>query len=688
LILEPLIAYIGPGAGIAVLGSFLAVLAGFLSAFFALLTWPLRAAWRWRRSRKARRRAQVKRVVILGLDGLDPGIVNELLKKNALPHLAALRDEGSYTPLGTTWPPLSPVAWSSFSTGANPGKHHIFDFLDRNPANYGGRISSIRIEPARRNLDLGPFRIPLSKPRFENLRKSKPFWKILGEAGIFSAVLRVPISFPPDKFYGVQLSAMCVPDLRGTQGTFFYFTEHGDEGLTSDGELGGERRRVTRDDKNIVHGTLLGPENPLRIDHKTTTLPFHISRDPKKNRTLLQIDGQKIPLPPNEFTDWFRVRFPLAPGIIARALFKCFLKSFDEPFELYATPLNIDPAKPIMPISHPKAYSVYLAKQLGDYATLGLAEDTWSVSEGIMTEEAFLQEAYSIDNERRQMFFDALETVPRGLVTCVFDAPDRIQHVFWRFHDENHPAQRDCDPEKIAAHKDTIRDMYRRMDKLVGETRKRIGNNTTLLVMSDHGFKNFRRGVDLNAWLLANGYLHLLNDVPASGKSYLEEVDWNRTRAYALGLAGIFINEQNRESNGIVAPGSEKENLVQELCQKLTSLQDNEHHTEAIHASMARESVYHGPYVEDAPDIIIGYQVGYRVSWDSAVGKCGPAIFADNTKAWSGDHCIHPHLVPGILFSNRNLPGKEHANIVDLAPTALELLGVEPPSFMDGKSLL
>ncbi len=677
----PTLAYIGPGAGIAVLGSFLAVLAGILSACFALVTWPIRTAWRWVRGRKARKNALVKRVVILGLDGLEPDLVDRLLEEGALPNLAALRDEGTYRRLGTTWPPLSPVAWSSFSTGANPGKHAIFDFLERDPQTYGPRISSVRIEPPRRHLTLGPFRIPLSRPRIDNLRRSKPFWNVLSDAGVFSAVLRVPITFPPDKFRGVQLSAMCVPDLRGTQGTFFYFTEEGDEGLTSDGELGGERVRVRRDGDS-VRGMLPGPQNPRREDASPVSMPFAVGPDKNGNGgAILKIDKQKIRLAPNQFTDWVRVRFPLSPMTKAGAVCRFFLKSLEPPFELYCTPLHIDPARPVMPISHPRNYSVYLAKQFGPYATLGLAEDTWSLSEGLMTENSFLQQAYDIDDERRNMFFDAIKRVRRGLVTCVFDAPDRIQHMFWRHQDGN------GDGETKDPHQDTVREMYVRMDALVGKTREMLGPKDALLVMSDHGFKTFRRGVDPNAWLLAHGYLRLKDGKSSSSKAYLEEVDWEHTTAYALGLAGIYINEKGREASGTVAPGEEKERLVAEICGKLTGLEDTGRQTEAIREAVPREKVYHGPYVAEAPDIIIGYRVGYRVSWDASVGKCGAEIFSDNQKAWSGDHCMHPDSVPGILFSNRPL-SDETPNIIDLGPTALELLGVTRPGYMDGKSLV
>lgn len=687
---EFVIGYIGPGAGIALAGSFLAVLIAMATALLGLITWPVRWMLRRWRGRRARHRRKVRRVVVLGLDGLDPLLVDEYLAQGLLPNLSRLKEQGTYARLGTSWPPLSPVAWSSFSTGTNPGKHNIFDFIARDPHTYGPQISSVRIRQPTRHLRCFGLQIPLGRPRWEALRKSKPFWNVLGEAGIFSAILRVPITFPPDRFYGVQLSAMCVPDIRGTQGTFTFLSENGvtnNNGNSSSaaGDLAGEQVEVCRRGETVT-GYLPGPSNPLREDCDQVYLPLHITRD-RRGRILVQVAGQKIQLEEGRFTGWQRLPFRLAPGVRVWGICRFYLRRF-APFELYATAVQIDPGKPLMPISHPKVYSIYLANQQGRFATLGLAEDTWSLSEGLMSEEAFLEAAYDIDRERQQMFFDTLRRVRQGVVACVFDAPDRIQHMFWRFHEQSHPA-RGSDPARIEANRHVIRDMYVRMDELVGKTLASLDHDTALIVMSDHGFKPFRRGVDLNAWLRDHGYLKLNGGVQVSKRRYLADVDWSQTRAYAVGLAGIFLNLRGRESHGIVSPGAESQQLVRELCEGLINLRDSEngHDAVAIREAVPREKVYHGPYVEGAPDIIVGYNVGYRVSWDAAVGKCGPVVFSDNTKAWSGDHCIHPALVPGVLFANRKL-NSDDARIIDIGPTVLDLLGVDTPAYMDGKSLV
>ncbi len=676
-------AYIGPGAGIALLGSFFAIFIAIVSAILMVIFFPFFLLYWAIRGRHKYAKAKVKRVVVLGLDGLEPTLAEKFMDEGLLPNLAKLREQGTYLRLGSTWPPISPVAWSSFSTGTNPGKHNIYDFIARTPS-YHPTISSVRMGQPRRKVKIGNYVIPLSKPTITPLRKSKPFWTVLGENGLTSCILRVPITFPPDKFKGLQLSAMCVPDLRGTQGMFSYYIEEGEAGATMDGDVGGDRILVHRDG-DAVRSYLRGPANSLRTDGSELRLPFRVVESPRGGAdAILHVDGQEVPLKLNEHSEWVRIAFSAAPGFKVHGICKFYLKRFTRPFEMYCTPLQIDPDKPVMPISTPVVYSSYLARQQGSFSTLGLAEDTWSLSEKLLSEDAFLEQAYDIHAEREKMFFDALKRVRRGSVVCVFDGPDRIQHMFFRFLDEQHPA---LTPKQRESHRDAIKEMYRRMDDLVGRTIAKLDKDTALFIMSDHGFKTFRRGVDLNAWLRDNGYLKVKGGRKVTEKSYLADIDWEHTRAYAVGLTGIYINQKDREAHGIVEPGKPARALMQEIADKLTGLVDEEKGQVAIKEAVTRFQVYTGPYVENAPDVIVGYNEGWRVSWDAAIGKCGESVFQDNLKAWSGDHCLHPDLVPGTLFSNLRL-NPDNARIIDLAPTTLELFGIDKPKYMDGKSLL
>ena len=497
---SPAWAYIGPGAGFALAGSFFAVFAAVLSAFVTVLTWPARLVTRALFGWRALRHSKVKRIVILGLDGMDHALTEKMLEEGKLPNLAALRDEGCFKPLGSTVPPISPVAWSTFQTGVNPGKHNIFDFLTPDLRTYQPKLSSVEIRPPRRSIKFGGYQLPLGQADVRLLRKSKPFWSILGDFGIFSCIIRVPITFPPEKMRGVLLSAMCVPDLRGTQGMFSYFTTR----VQDDGEkIGGEVQRVTREG-DTIRARLIGPRNPLLVLPTDLELPFAVTIT-SQGAAKLEVDGATYKLRQGEYTGWVPVRFGALPGISVSGLCKFLLLATEPEFGLYVTPINIDPEHPAMPVAYPSVYSIYLSKKQGPFATLGLAEDTWALNEHVISDERFIEQCIDMDRERERMFFDALDKVPRGLITCVFDGTDRLQHTFWRDIDPRHPARPD---DEVLDRRSVIEDLYVRMDDLVARTRTRCRDeNTLLMVISDHGFGPFRRGVDLNRWLLENGYL-------------------------------------------------------------------------------------------------------------------------------------------------------------------------------------
>jgi predicted AlkP superfamily phosphohydrolase/phosphomutase len=234
-------------------------------------------------------------------------------------------------------------------------------------------------------------------------------------------------------------------------------------------------------------------------------------------------------------------------------------------------------------------------------------------------------------------------------------------------------------------YKDAIEKLYVDMDRLVGRTMEKLRENDVFIIMSDHGFNSFRRGVNLNSWLHLNGYLHL--KIGETGGEWFKGVDWSRTKAFALGLGGMYLNIRGRESQGIVETGEEADALRRELIGKLTGIQDEATGETGIASVHDSARIYQGPYKGDAPDLIIGYNKGYRASWDCATGTVTDVVFSDNTKSWSGDHCIDPALVPGIFFANREMRVQD-AHIMDVAPTVLELFGVPVPPHMDGKSLL
>src|SRR5208283_85408 len=363
-------AYAGPGAGFAVLSSFWAIFVAFLYSFYALMTWPFRQLFRFIRRRNVYGKATFERAVILGFDGMDPDLADRFMKEGRLPNLAKLRDKGTFSKLRTTFPPISPVAWSTFMTGVNPGKHNIYDFLARDTSNYLPYLSSAEIKGPKRHIKIGKYSIPFGKTEIKAMRKGTPFWHWLGNAGIFSSVIRVPVTFPPEKFQGVLLSGMCVPDLKGSQGTFCLCTTR----------MAGDKFR----------------EGGLRVD-------FEIRPEPGSKQARIVVGTEKFTLKVGEYSEWVPAEFKAGLGFTAHGICRFYLKELSPEVEVYVTPVNIDPGHPDLPISHPVTYSIYLAKLFGPYATLGLAEDTWALNEHVLDDDAFLAQAYGNREDRERM---------------------------------------------------------------------------------------------------------------------------------------------------------------------------------------------------------------------------------------------------------------------------------------------
>jgi predicted AlkP superfamily phosphohydrolase/phosphomutase len=472
---------------------------------------------------------------------------------------------------------------------------------------------------------------------------------------------------------------MCTPDLLGTQGTFLLFTTRpSDEKFKEGGvriplEGGGNGRFETK---------IEGPENSLLEGEPALELPMTIELDRGARKATVTIDGEATELERHKLSDWVTLTFKAAPGFKVSGICRMMITEMEEHTSLYITPISLDPENPAMPVSHPSYYSTYLSKKIGPFSTLGLAEDTWALNEEITDDATFLQQTYDIDAEREAMFFAAMQKLKKGSLVCVWDGTDRIQHMFWRYLEEGHPAAKG---KENAEHKNAIEELYKHNDAMVGRVMKRLRKGDVMMVLSDHGFTSFRRGVNLNAWLLQNGYLKLKEGKDGSSE-WLTDVDWSQTKAYALGLTGMFINMEGREGQGIVKPGEEAEALKTELIEKISGLRDEEKDEIGINELFDTHKLYQGPYVGNAPDFLVGYNHGYRVSWDCATGMISGPVFEDNIKAWSGDHGVDPRIVPGVLFCTHKIDDEDPA-LMDIAPTAMRLFGMQVPPHMEGKPL-
>jgi len=677
-------AYIGPGAGFALGGSMLVLVATFALAFAIILTWPIRFAIKLIRVGNPYKNAMAKKVVILGLDGMDPGLTTKFMREGRLPNFQKLAEHGVFRPLDTSLPSMSPVAWSTFATGVDASRHCIYDFLTRDPCTYAPLLSSTDIGSAKKVINIGRYLVPVGKPKMKLLQKSQHFWKLLGDKNIFSIIQRVPITFPPVPFKnGLLLSGMCVPDLRGSQGTFSFFSTE------SDGDaakfIGGEQT-VLRRNGNVIRSRIVGPDNSMLKSGGRMTLPFTLTIAENGRSARLEIDaGDALTLKLNEYSDWVELTFKAGLGIKVRGIAKFYLISTNPHVHLYMTPIHIDPENPAMPISHPQVYAIYLAKKQGKFATLGLAEDTWSLNNRVIDEKVFFDQAISICEERERMFVDAVKQLKKGLVATVFDTTDRVQHMFYRYLDPTHPANAGKDTEQW---KDAIAQVYERADALLGKVWHLVDDpNTVFMAISDHGFTNFRRGVNINSWLRDNGYLYLKDANATTSGEWFEGVDWTRTKAFALGLTGLFINRAGREKSGIVAEGAEYRELVKEIAAKLEKMIDPATGKGCVRKVAMSQQYFDGPYRFDAPDLLVGWEGGYRNSWECAVGQVTEDAITDNTRSWSGDHCVDPEIVPGIFFCNRPI-NTEAPRLVDIPATVMQLFGQPIPRYMQGRMIL
>jgi predicted AlkP superfamily phosphohydrolase/phosphomutase len=657
------LAYIGPGAGFAVMGSFLIFIGALLLGLLILLSMPFRLLIALF-LKKAQGR--FRRVVVVGLDGMDPRRAKRLMDAGRLPHLKEMAAAGHFSPLGSTCPPISPVAWSTFATGVNPGKHQIFDFLSRDLATCLPLLSSTRITTTSD----GGIEAKL-------LRKSKPFWHILSENRVSCTALRMPISFPPEPSKGRSLAAMCTPDLRGTQGEFTVFSAAPDGAKTTGG-----KRLQAQISGDCALCTLPGPS----VNGEELRIPLKVlwKKRAPAGGAVLSVAGKKHRVTIGRYSPWIALTFRKGRTKV-HGIARFLLKGVAADFCLYVTPLNLDPAHPDMPLSWPKSFSIYLAKLIGPYATLGLAEDTWGLSEGVLSDDDFETQTREIHAERETMFFESLRLLRRGFLVCVFDITDRMQHMFIR-----RPAQPDpAKPLAVDEQADErINRVYELCDAMIGRTLRKVGRNDLVMVLSDHGFTAFRRCVHLNAWLRENGYLA---EKPAAQRredsDYFANVDWERTRAYSFGLAGVYLNLKGREARGVVNPGAEARALTAELRERLSELTDPLSGERVIRTVYESSAVYSGPYTANAPELIIGWKSGYRHSWETAVGATGGEVFSDNEDKWCGDHCMDRLEVPGVLFCNRRIEWQDHPpHLADFAPSILRLWNIAPPRYMDGRA--
>jgi predicted AlkP superfamily phosphohydrolase/phosphomutase len=611
------------------------------------------------------------RVIVLGFDGLDYDLTSQLMAEGRLPNFAHLAEQGFFAPLGTAVPPQSPVAWSNFITGMDAGGHGIFDFVHRDPKTMLPYLSTSRTEDAENTLKLGKYQFPLSGGKVELLRRGQAFWEVLEENGVESWIIRMPANFPPSGTATREVSGMGTPDILGSYGTYSFFTE--DLSMFDDLDVGGgEIFPVTVRD-NAVQASLQGPRNPFLVAGDKVKTEFTVYLDPVDPVAKFAVGDSEFVLRQGEWSDWVPVEFSLLPTQTLPAICRFYLREVRPVFQLYVTPLNMDPFSPAMPISTPSSYAAELAAATGNFYTQGMPEDTQALSGEVFNPGEFLAQARLAGEENIEQYKYVLGQFDGDFLFHYFGNVDQVSHMMWRQMDPDHPLY---DPETDAPFHDAIKSLYVQLDGVVGYTLENMEPDTLLVVMSDHGFTSWRRAFHLNGWLKENGYLAVVDPWLEDDPGFLSNVEWSRTQAYGLGINGLYLNLYGRERYGIVEPG-EREALMDEIAEKLLQVIDPATGEPAITKVYKREEFYQDRgNIEIGPDITVGYAKMTRGSNDSALGKVPDHIFDDNDEPWSGDHCMDHETVPGILLANRALK-KPADRLSNLAAALLAEFGIE-----------
>ena len=616
-------------------------------------------------------RAAGPRVIVLGFDGLDYALTRDLMAQGRMPNFKRLADRGSFAPLGTTIPPQSPVAWSTFITGLDPGVHGIFDFIHRDPQTLVPFLSTSKTEEGGRSLTLGKWQVPLSGGTVELLRQGQPFWEVLEERGVETTIIRMPANFPPSGTATRELSGMGTPDILGTYGTFSFYTSepYAFAGRT----LAGGVVYPVDVYEGAVRAAIEGPNNPFLVKPEKLRAEFTAFVDGQQKFAKIVVGDEERLLRVGEWSDWVAVDFEMIPTQGLRAEVRFYLKQLDPYFALYVSPPNIDPLEPALPISTPSDYAADLARATGRFYSQGMPEDTKGLKTGVLTPAEFLEQARLAGDENRRQYKYVLDGFRGGLLFYYFGNVDQVAHMMWRAMDPQHPGY-NAERDKPYAH--VVEELYVGLDAIVGETLDRMSADDLLVVMSDHGFTSWRRSFHLNSWLRDNGYLALADPRMTEDPGFFANVDWSKTRAYAMGLNGLYINLKGREKSGTVDP-AERAALMDEISTKLLQVVDPQSGAPAITKVYPRDKVYTSAgHDAIAPDLIVGYAKGTRGSDESALGGMPPAVIVDNMDPWSGDHCMDHEAVPGILLTSRPLK-KPAPSLQTLAAAILAEYGID-----------
>lgn len=639
-------------------------------------------------------------IFVLGIDGVDPVILDRMIAEGQMPHFAALAREGSYRRLGTSNPPQSPVAWSNFVTGLDPGGHGVFDFVHRDPATYLPISSATPpVEDHGTSVDFFGWVVPLSSPEVRNTRGGTPWWDLLVAQGIDAEVYRVPGNYPVPDSGAKVLSGMGTVDMRGGYGTYTLLTDRPVDAENPKGDV----EMVSLQDFDLdgtpdtVEATLKGPPDLFHLepgevpgpgDFLTTRITVHL--DPESDTAVVKVGSADVLLQEGEWSRWVDVSFDPLPGgmMTLHGAVRFFAMELRPTFKLYVSAVNLSAADPPQVLTSPSDFVETLYDKLGQFYTVGMPEETSALRDGVFSDDDYLKQVALVQQDSRAMLDLALDRFDPGDATFVYLSDIDLQcHMLWRHADPKYPGLgHPARDETIApAHAHDIEHFYRDIDRALGHVRARLPEGTRLIVMSDHGFQPYLRKFQLNAWLRDHGYL-VMKDGKRTGRIGLDDVDWSRSRAYGIGFNGLYLNLAGRESQGSVST-EQAPALLAEIQAALEATRDPKNGEQVVlHAYTAGEA-FHGERASEGPDLVVGYNIGYSGSDASTLGEVTETELEDNTSRWSGNHLIDPRLVPGILLVNGPVAPGDY-DLTDVTVSILDHYGLPPAHNMAGTSFL
>jgi predicted AlkP superfamily phosphohydrolase/phosphomutase len=624
------------------------------------------------------------RVVILGFDGVEPTIVQTMIEAGELPNLAKLKAQGTFSPLATSIPPQSATAWSSFATCRTTGNHGIYDFYKRDPAEYEMGIGHGDFKHATINAD-GSLK---ERAYYKGNRQGTSFWKTADEQKARTKTFLVPFAYPADDLQaGCMLCGLGVPDLRGVTSTFISLSDAFTPQQVAERPSGGIRRLLQF--AGDTASVMIPGARDTRVKRELyVEAPMVVTADRAAHKATIEIQGTKVTLGENEWTPWFEWTFNVTPKFQVKAISRIHVMEVGKQVRLYMTCLQFHPREPYAQFTTPDKFGAELADRYGLFKTIGWDFDTHALGQDAITEDAFLDDVRTTTDFIERMTLDEIDRGDFQMLISAWTGPDRVSHMFWRYRDPKHPSYTKEGAEKYGR---AVENTYKQMDATVGKVLAKLKPDDLLMVLSDHGFHSFRKGFNVNTWLVRNGYLSVTGQPDAATatnmKDYLmgDGYDWTKSKAYAIGLGAIFLNLKGREGQGTVEP-SDADALITELRDKLLQVADPET-GEKIFSEIYTRDAFKGAANAGAPDLQLGFAEGYQNSKATGRGAAPKELFVTNTDKWSGDHASSDvKTTPGIFFSSKPVNGAP--TIVDLGVTALNYLGLKVPADYEGKDLL